>query len=95
MSFRLAFLLLGCAVVFSGCQTLKELAVDVGSVVAGEDPGEPGIDTEAEQIVAGIEAAQPLLPFPIRESLAAIMSGLAVYTVVSKKKEKGGGPSNS
>ena len=74
-----------CFLALAGCQTLKDMAVEVGEVVAGGDR-DPDVTSDAESIVAGVKAAQPLLPFPIRESIAAILSGLAVYTVGSRKK---------
>ena len=77
-----------CLMTMSGCQTLKNMAGEMGQVVAGQDLGEPGPDTAAEQIVAGVEAAKPLLPFPVSVALAAIFSGLDVYTVASNKKKE-------
>lgn len=85
---RGAILIACLALALAGCQTLKNMAVEVGEVVSGVDR-DPNVTSDAESIVAGLEAAQPLLPFPVRESIAAILSGLAVYTVVSKKKKVG------
>lgn len=90
MNIRRWVILIAClALALAGCQTLKNMAVEVGEVVAGVDR-DPEVTSDAESIVAGVEAAQPFLPFPLRESIAALLSGLGVYSVVSSKKKKEG-----
>ena len=80
-------LLLVVVLLLAGCQALGGLARDIGLASTGEEVGGPGPDTTGERIVEAAKGAEPFLPFPVREGIAALFSGLAVYAYATKRKE--------
>jgi len=72
----------------SGCGTLSGFLSDIGSAAQGTEIGGVGSDTTAEKIIDVVEVVHPTLPPVAGYIVSAVLSGLAVYSHLTKKPIK-------
>lgn len=70
----------------SGCSAFSTFLNDAGSAAQGLEIGNIGSDTTAEKVIDAVELVKPALPPVVGYIVTALLSGLAVYSSVNRKK---------